>query len=113
MKDATKPTVQHPIQLNFAQETAVDTWASDDRLWSTEETVRFNLKTFARVIIGASPSLYHSASLRSEIRELIIHLRNSEAICHVHHVGCPQDDTCDCPGIVLYKKLEKELLGDE
>lgn len=26
-------------------------WAKDDRLWTTGETVRFNLRTFARVVI--------------------------------------------------------------
>ena len=39
-----------PIVLNAAQEKAVKEWAADDRLWTTQETVEFNLRTFARVI---------------------------------------------------------------
>jgi len=42
-----------PIVLNAAQEKAVKEWAADDRLWTTQETVEFNLRTFARVIMQA------------------------------------------------------------
>jgi hypothetical protein len=40
-----------PINLNEAQELDVKQWAADDRLWSTQETVEFNLRTFARVVL--------------------------------------------------------------
>jgi len=42
-----------PIVLNAAQERAVKEWAADDRLWTTQETVEFNLRTFARAIMAA------------------------------------------------------------
>jgi hypothetical protein len=42
-----------PIRLNPEQERAVTQWAADDRLWTTQETVEFNLRVFARVILAA------------------------------------------------------------
>ena len=42
-----------PIPLNQAQEAAVKSWAADDRLWTTQETVEINLRTFARAILEA------------------------------------------------------------
>jgi len=42
-----------PIPLNAAQEQAAKEWATDDRLWTTQETVEFNLRTFARVVLAA------------------------------------------------------------
>jgi hypothetical protein len=39
------------IELNQKQLASCDDWAADDRLWTTQETVAFNLKTFARVIL--------------------------------------------------------------
>jgi predicted DNA-binding ribbon-helix-helix protein len=42
-----------PISLNAEQERAVKEWAADDRLWTTQETVEFNLRTFGRVILRA------------------------------------------------------------
>lgn len=39
------------ISLNQKQLASCDEWAADDRLWTTQETVAFNLKTFARVIL--------------------------------------------------------------
>lgn len=41
-----------PISLNATQEAAVHDWAADDRLWTTQETVEFNLRLFARVILA-------------------------------------------------------------
>jgi hypothetical protein len=41
-----------PIPLNEAQAQAAQEWAADDRLWTTQETVEFNLRTFARVILS-------------------------------------------------------------
>jgi len=50
---ADAPTqTRFPIPLNDAQEAIVKEWAADDRLWTTQETVEFNLRTFARVILG-------------------------------------------------------------
>jgi hypothetical protein len=47
---------QYPIQLTAEQEEAVKEWAADDRLWTTQDTVEFNLRTFARTILQhASP----------------------------------------------------------
>ena len=48
--DAGAPP-QYPISLNDEQEKAIREWAADDRLWTTQETVEFNLRTFARTIL--------------------------------------------------------------
>ena len=40
-----------PLPLTFTHEQAIKEWAADDRLWTTQETVEFNLRTFARVIL--------------------------------------------------------------
>jgi len=45
--------VQIPLALNAEQLRAVKHWAADDRLWATPETVEFNLRIFARVILAA------------------------------------------------------------
>jgi len=39
------------IPLNEAQQVRVKEWAADDRLWTTQETVEINLRTFARLIL--------------------------------------------------------------
>lgn len=39
------------IPLNDEQEQTIKQWAADDRLWTTQETVEFNLRTFARCIL--------------------------------------------------------------
>lgn len=39
--------------LNEEQIAAATLWAADDRLWTTQETVEFNLLTFARTILAA------------------------------------------------------------
>lgn len=44
----------HPLSLNAEQEEAVKSWAADDRLWTTQETVEFNLRTFARTMLSLS-----------------------------------------------------------
>jgi hypothetical protein len=41
------------IELNAEQLREVERWAADDSLWTTQETVAFNLKIFARVILAA------------------------------------------------------------
>ncbi len=51
---AVKPDAEGgPIPLNAAQQQAVKEWAADDRLWTTQETVEMNLRTFARVVLRA------------------------------------------------------------
>lgn len=44
-----------PIELSKNQEATVKLWAADDRLWTTQETVEFNLRTFARAILRDEP----------------------------------------------------------
>lgn len=50
-----------PIPLNVTQAEAVKAWAADDRLWTTQETVEFNLKAFARKVLAAQgrPPMTH------------------------------------------------------
>lgn len=43
-----------PIPLNDYQKRAIEQWAADDRLWTTQETVAINLRTFARTILATS-----------------------------------------------------------
>jgi hypothetical protein len=38
--------------LNTDQEQAIKKWAADDRLWTTQDTVEFNLRVFARLILA-------------------------------------------------------------
>ena len=50
---------QYPLSLNTAglndaQLKAAKEWAADDRLWTTQDTVEFNLRTFARVILSSA-----------------------------------------------------------
>lgn len=47
-----RPEPIAPIALNADQEWNVKTWAANDRLWTTQETVEFNLRTFARAILA-------------------------------------------------------------
>ena len=44
-------TARGLIRLTRTMEHAVEAWAADDRLWTTQETVASNLRTFARVIL--------------------------------------------------------------
>ena len=41
----------YPIPLTTKHEQSIKEWAADDRLWTTQETVEFNLRTFARTIL--------------------------------------------------------------
>lgn len=45
------PSVESPIPLTDYQKRLCKQWAADDRLWTTQETVEFNLQTFARAIL--------------------------------------------------------------
>jgi hypothetical protein len=42
------------IELNAEQIRAATDWAADDRLWTTQEDVEINLRTFARVILTSA-----------------------------------------------------------
>jgi ribosomal 50S subunit-recycling heat shock protein len=50
-KNGIKIVETGQIQLNPEQIKAAKEWAADDRLWTTQDTVEFNLQTFARVIL--------------------------------------------------------------
>ena len=60
-----------PIPLNAAQENAAKEWAADDRLWTTQETVEFNLRTFARVILKHAEEVALSAAQQENARLLL------------------------------------------
>jgi hypothetical protein len=45
---------QYPIPLNAEQERWIKHFAADDRLWTTQETVEFNLRVFARFMLKAA-----------------------------------------------------------
>jgi len=47
----------YPIALSKAQEALARQWAADDRLWTTQETVEFNLMVFARAVLAAKPDV--------------------------------------------------------
>jgi len=49
--DAQVAPMPMPIPLTAVQEQAIKDWAADDRLWTTQETVEVNLRTFAREIL--------------------------------------------------------------
>lgn len=57
-----------PTLLNQRQEEAAKTWAANDRLWTTQETVEFNLRTFARVILKAATSPFVPSETAEETR---------------------------------------------
>lgn len=48
------PQETYQIPLNEPQLDAANQWAADDRLWTTQETVQINLRTFARKILALS-----------------------------------------------------------
>lgn len=57
LKGAASPaTPQGPIPLNDKQEARVKEWSSlmPAGMWATRAAVEFNLRTFARVILGAA-----------------------------------------------------------
>jgi hypothetical protein len=60
------------IELTDEMEKACTQWAEDDRLWTTQEAVKFNLRTFARVILKAAPaqSLYEAPPRHVEAKIL-------------------------------------------
>lgn len=44
------PPVAYPLDVPGLTELASE-WAKDDRLWTTQETVAFNLTTFGRAVL--------------------------------------------------------------
>jgi hypothetical protein len=56
-----------PLPLNEQQRRAAKFWAADDCLWTTQETVEFNLQTFARVVLNlrdpAPPTMADAAEM--------------------------------------------------
>jgi hypothetical protein len=65
-------TDQTPIALNDAQIKAAQAWAADHRLWTTQETVEFNLQIFARLVLAETTS--ELVDLRAERDRLAIQL---------------------------------------
>jgi hypothetical protein len=59
------------IPLNESQEQVVKQWAEDDRLWTTRETVTFNLRVFARCILSADQRAEKAEAACAEMREAI------------------------------------------
>jgi hypothetical protein len=48
--EVTYPTGRAMV-FSEAQERTIAEWAADDRLWTTQETVAFNLRAFARMLL--------------------------------------------------------------
>lgn len=66
----------YPLTLNDAQQREVKAWAADDRLWTTQETVEINLRTFARKMLAlATPP----APPAPELVELVRTIQESDA----------------------------------
>jgi hypothetical protein len=59
-----------PIALSREQEAEIKQWAADDRLWTTQETVEFNLRTFARAMIHAARSPMEGLAVEGDGRKL-------------------------------------------
>ena len=70
-----------PVPLTAEQVQAAKDWAADDRLWTTQETVEFNLRTFARVILRAALTGSPEPP-QSEKQSLAWRLRNWEGEYH-------------------------------
>jgi hypothetical protein len=60
-----------------AQEQIAKQWAADDRLWTTQETVAFNLRVFARAIIASKPAASEDC------------IQTSDAAMTLHYYGRP------------------------
>jgi hypothetical protein len=82
--------IRGPIPLNEAQEQAAKDWAADDRLWTTQETVEFNLRTFARVILKAA---YTTLQAEVEAREQAAQQTNEATIQRL--LADPVRQECD------------------
>jgi hypothetical protein len=101
------PKDEWPLSLNAGHLTAqqlaaAKQWAADDRLWTTQETVEFNLRTFARVVLAAQPPVVGQAPatglLTSELMQALI------ALDELEMSGCDMD--CLAPvEIVALRRL--------
>ena len=62
-----------PIPLSAAHEQAAKEWAADDRLWTTQDTVEFNLRAFARVILKHQFAAQQAAitAIRQEMQQAL------------------------------------------
>ena len=79
--EATPATTKEPdgmIRLCEASEKECDSWAADDRLWTTQETVKFNLRIFARKIISCQ--LSSLIGERDQLKETIKTLRRGAEV---------------------------------
>lgn len=72
-----------PIALNDSQEQCVKIWAADMRCWATPETVEFNLRTFARKIIGESGQSGAPSEAKPSVTEAAKNLLHAMDTCHV------------------------------
>lgn len=88
---------REPIQLNHNQETLCRQWAADDRLWTTQETVEFNLKTFARSILVAGEARTQPAP-HPQVENLALEI--AEAIRHKQRVSNTYRDNQLVPLII-------------
>jgi hypothetical protein len=83
-----------PIPLSPAHEQAIQDWAADDRLWTTQETVAINLRTFARVVLRdaeqPAPLPAETARLVDDARRSHVALRLElpQAVADDSHVIC-------------------------
>ena len=57
-----------PISLNESQEREIVSWAADDRLWTTQETVEFNLRVFARRILSRDTQAQTLTALQTYVQ---------------------------------------------
>lgn len=66
---------EFPIALTFRQEADIKLWAADDQLWTTQETVAFNLRTLARKLVATERAAREAAdTFREELRGKFHHL---------------------------------------
>jgi len=63
----------YPVQLSNAQEALAKQWAADDRLWTTQETVEFNLRVFARAVLTAKPDVEIPDSDTFVLTRMLVH----------------------------------------
>jgi hypothetical protein len=92
-----------PIQLNAGQESLVTQWAADDRLWTTGETVQFNLRVFARAILAAASGTESAPLLSNALKEL--EWWKTHSIVILDQVGEPR---CHLKGTSLCSHIEAQ-----
>ena len=90
-----------PLPLRPSQEEAVKSWAADDRLWTTQETVEINLRTFARVVLKHE----HELDRLEPITKTIIHSPQPIARVSPHETETPSGAEHICP--ICYHPLDR------